>query len=197
MIRVREAIVVEGKYDKNTLRQIFDAVVIEVRGFGIFSNDELLKLLRRLADRQGLLILTDSDGAGLVIRNYLRGTIPKDKVKHAYIPEIQGRETRKRTPSRAGTLGVEGMRPDILIEALRRSGATLDGEADVPRAALTKADLYEFGLSGVRDSAEKRARLMERLDLPLTLSANAMLEAVNMLYDRKELLEIVKQIGSR
>ena len=128
MIRIREAIIVEGRYDKNTLAQIVDAPILETSGFGIFHDRQRLALLRRLAETRGIIVLTDSDGAGFVIRNYLRGAIDPSQVKHAYIPDIAGKERRKRTASKEGKLGVEGMRPDVLLEALRRAGATIEGE---------------------------------------------------------------------
>ena len=130
MFRIREAIVVEGRYDKNTLSQVVDTVILETAGFGVFKNQELVALLRRLAEERGLIVLTDSDGAGFVIRNYLKGALPKDQVKQAYIPDIHGKERRKRAPGKEGKLGVEGMRPAVLEEALRRAGATfLEEEA--------------------------------------------------------------------
>ena len=123
MIRIREAIIVEGRYDKNTLAQIVDAPILETSGFGIFHDSQRLALLRRLAETRGIIVLTDSDGAGFVIRNYLRGAIDPAQVKHAYIPDVAGKERRKRTASKEGKLGVEGMRPDVLLEALRRCRA--------------------------------------------------------------------------
>jgi len=188
MIRVKEVIVVEGRYDKNTLSQIFDAVIMETGGFGIFNDREKLSLLRRLADARGLVLLTDSDGAGFVIRRFLKGSIDPEKVKHAYIPDLKGKEKRKSAPSREGTLGVEGMTPEVLIEALRRSGATLDGESAAPAARITKADLFAAGLTGRPDSAAKRQALLKRLDLPEKLSANALLDVLDVLMGRDAFL---------
>ena len=149
MIRIREAIIVEGRYDKNTLAQVVDAPILETSGFGIFHDSQRLALLRRLAETRGIIVLTDSDGAGFVIRNYLRGAIDPTQVKHAYIPDVAGKERRKRTASKEGKLGVEGMRPEVLLEALRRAGATIEGEdAPLPGARITKADLYAAGLPG-------------------------------------------------
>ena len=187
MLRIREAIVVEGRYDKNTLSQI-----LETAGFGVFHNDELMALLRRLAERQGLIILTDSDGAGFLIRNHLKGALPLDRVKHAYIPDIAGKERRKRAPGKEGKLGVEGMSPAVLEEALRRAGATFLGEdasPAVPRSPITKADLYALGLSGGPDAAQRRAVLFRRLDLPGHMSPNALLAVLNALYSRDAFLE--------
>ncbi len=194
MISVSQVIVVEGRYDKNTLLQIFDAVVIETGGFGLFNDRSKLALLRRLAEERGLVVLTDSDGAGFVIRNYIKGAIDPALVKHAYIPDVPGRERRKSAPSREGTLGVEGMDRETLIEAVRRSGASMgDGEGLSCRGRITKADLAELGLSGGRDSARRRRELLSALDLPEKLSPNAMLDVLSALYTREELEARVKQ----
>ena len=178
MIRIREAIIVEGRYDKNTLAQIVDAPILETSGFGIFHDRQRLALLRRLAETRGIIVLTDSDGAGFVIRNYLRGAIDPSQVKHAYIPDIAGKERK---------LGVEGMRPDVLLEALRRAGATIEGE-ETPAAGarITKTDLYAAGLTGGADSKAARQRLLAQLDLPEHLSTNALLEVLNALMTREE-----------
>ena len=187
MIRIREAIIVEGRYDKNTLAQIVDAPILETSGFGIFHDSQRLALLRRLAETRGIIVLTDSDGAGFVIRNYLGGAIDPSQVKHAYIPDIAGKERRKRTASKEGKLGVEGMRPGVLLEALRRAGATIEGE-ETPAAGvrITKADLYAAGLTGGADSKAARQRLLAQLDLPEHLSTNALLEVLNALMSREE-----------
>ena len=187
MIRVREAIVVEGRYDANTLRQIVDAPVFETGGFGVFNDRERLKLLRLAAEKRGLIILTDSDGAGFVIRRFLSGAIDPGLVKHAYVPDVLGKERRKKSPSKEGKLGVEGMRPEIIVDALRRAGATIEGETSrrTP-GGITKADLYAAGLSGRPDSAEKRRALLKQLGLPERMSANAMLRALELLYTRDE-----------
>lgn len=195
MISVKEVIVVEGRYDRNTLSQVFDAVIVETSGFGVFNDREKLALLRRLAEARGLVVLTDSDGAGFVIRNFLKGAIDPALVKQAYIPDIAGRERRKRAPSKEGKLGVEGMKPEVLIEALRRAGATLGGEEPARRAGgITKATLYELGLSGGPGSAEKRRALLKELDLPEKLSANALLDVLNALYTEAELHEITGSV---
>lgn len=195
MISVKEVIVVEGRYDRNTLSQVFDAVIVETSGFGVFNDREKLALLRRLAEARGLVVLTDSDGAGFVIRNFLKGAIDPALVKQAYIPDIAGRERRKRAPSKEGKLGVEGMKPEVLIEALRRAGATLGGEEPARRAGgITKATLYELGLSGGPGSTEKRRALLKELDLPEKLSANALLDVLNALYTEAELREITGSV---
>ena len=190
MLRIREAIVVEGRYDKNTLSQLVDTVILETSGFGIFKDKERLALFRRLAEERGLIILTDPDGAGFVIRNFLKGSIPLDRVKHAYVPDILGKERRKRTPGKEGKLGVEGMRPQQLEQALRRAGATfLDEAADgaMSRRPITKADLFTLGLSGGPGASEKRRALLQKLALPEHLSPNAMLEVLNALCSYEEL----------
>ena len=192
MIRIKEAIVVEGRYDKNTLSQIVDAHIIETAGFGIFSDKEKTALLRRLAEKCGIIILTDSDGAGFLIRNRIKGAVPDGCVKHAYIPDIKGKERRKQHASKEGKLGVEGMKPEVIIEALKRSGATIEGESAEPRrGSLTKGDLYELGLSGKPDSAEKRKALAHKLQLPEKMSANSLLDVLNALYTKEELLDLI------
>lgn len=189
MRKIREVIVVEGRYDKNTLKQVVDATVVETNGFGVFNDKERLALLRRLAGERGLILLTDSDGAGFVIRNFLKGAIPKNRLKQAYIPDIYGKERRKAAPGKEGKLGVEGMRPEVLLQALERAGATFeDGGTARTGREITKADLYALGLTGTPDSGAKRAALLKKLGLPERMTANAMLEALNLLYTREELL---------
>lgn len=196
MLTVREVIVVEGRYDKNTVKQTVDATVITTEGFGIFKDAEKKALLVRLARERGIIILTDGDGAGFVIRNHLRGVLPKAHVMHAYIPDTPGRERRKEAAGRAGLLGVEGMRPEVIVEALRRAGATFEEEAAGRRryGVITKADLMESGLSGRPDSAAKRAALLAYLRLPARMTANALLEALNLLYDRASYAEALNKI---
>lgn len=196
MRRIKEVIAVEGRYDKNTLSQIVDAVIITLGGFSVFNDREKLAFLRRLAEKQGLIILTDSDGAGFLIRNYLKGALPREYVKQAYIPDVPGKERRKRNPGKEGKLGVEGMRPEVLLEALRRAGATFldEGPEGTDRGEpLTKADLFALGLSGGRDSAARRRALLRRLDLPEHLTANGLLEALNLLYGREDLEVLLRE----
>ena len=194
MVKIREAIVVEGRYDKNTLSQIVDAPIFETSGFGIMKDKETLSLLRRVAATRGLIVFTDSDGAGFVIRNYLKGAIPATQLKHAYIPDIPGKERRKTTPGKEGKLGVEGMTPDVILESLRRAGATME-EASVPSAGnITKQDLMELGLSGCADSSFQRKALLKHLQLPEHMSSNAMLQALNLLLTKEELTTIVGSI---
>ena len=194
MIKIKEAIVVEGRYDKNTLSQIVDAPILETAGFGIFKDKKQLSLLRRVAQTRGLIVFTDSDGAGFVIRNHLKSVIPAQYLKHAYIPDIYGKERRKSTPGKEGKLGVEGMSPEVIIEALRRAGATIEGESSVGGHEITKQDMMELGLSGGADSGAKRSALMKKLDLPEHMSANALLQALNLLMRLDELEKIVETL---
>ena len=197
MRKLREVIVVEGRYDKNALSQVVNATVITLGGFSVFNDKEKLAFLRRLAEKQGLIVLTDSDGAGFVIRNYLKGALPKELVKQAYIPDIYGKERRKRTPGKEGKLGVEGMKPDVLLAALARAGATFLDEENGTGAAgepITKADLFELGLTGGPDSAAKRQAILRELELPEHLTANGLLEALNLLYSRESFLEFAKKL---
>lgn len=192
MVKIKEAIVVEGRYDKNTLSQIVDAPVLETSGFGIFKDKQQMALLRRVAEKRGLIVFTDSDGAGFVIRNHIKSAIPAKYLKHAYIPDIPGKEKRKSAPGKEGKLGVEGMTKEVILEALRKAGATMEGE-DVPQCrGITKQDLVALGLSGGPDAAAKRLALLKKLDLPEHMSANAMLQALNLLYSPKELEQILR-----
>ena len=191
MVKIKQAIVVEGKYDQNTLSQLVDTTIFQTRGFGVMHDKALLELLRKAARTTGLIIFTDSDGAGFVIRNFLKGALPKEGVLHAYIPDIPGKEKRKRAPGKEGLLGVEGMTKEILLEALENAGADLGGEAaKKPGDTITKFDLYTAGLSGRPDSAAKRAALLEKLRFPAHMSANALLDALNLLYTREEFLSL-------
>ncbi len=186
MIHVRQVIIVEGRYDKNAVLQCVDATVIETGGFQIFNDAEKRALIRKLAGQRGLVVLTDSDSAGFVIRNFLRGCVPTEQILHAYIPQIPGKERRKTHPSAEGSLGVEGMKPEVIIDALRRAGADL-GEGETVRSGkvVTKADFYADGLSGGAGSNELRLKLASMYGLPDHMTANALLEAINILgsYD--------------
>ena len=191
MHSVREVIVVEGRYDKNALSQVVDAVIIETSGFGIFNDAEKRKLLQTMAEARGLIVLTDSDGAGFVIRNYIKGCVDPKLVKHAYIPDIYGKERRKSAPSREGKLGVEGMKPQVLLDALIRAGATFDDEENKKTAPrISKADMYARGLSGREGSAEKRAQMIKQLGLPERLTADGLLDVLNATMSREEFLSI-------
>lgn len=186
--RVSEVIVVEGRYDKNTLSQIVDAVIIETSGFGVFNSSEKQQLLRTLAQKRGLIVMTDSDGAGFVIRNFIKGCVDPKLVKHAYIPDIPGKERRKSSPSKEGKLGVEGMSPDVILDCLRRAGATIDGEYSCASAGISKADMYKKGLTGKPDSAKKRAELLKKMALPEKMTAEALLQVLNAIMSREEFL---------
>ena len=195
MVKIREAIVVEGRYDKNTLSQIVDATIFETHGFGIFKDKKQMDLLRRAAKARGLIVFTDADGAGFVIRNHIKSAIDNRYLKHAYTPDILGKERRKAAPGKEGKLGVEGMRPEIILDALRKAGATIEGESgSQPGPGITKQDLMALGLSGGPGSSEKRLALLRKLQLPERMTANAMLQALNLLYDREELTALLREM---
>ncbi len=194
MVKIKEAIVVEGRYDKNTLSQIVDAPILETSGFGIFKDKAQMALLRRIAQTRGLIVFTDSDGAGFVIRNHIKSAIPGKYLKHAYIPDIPGKEKRKSAPGKEGKLGVEGMSREIILEALRRAGATIEGEEAPQSCRITKHDLMSLGLSGGPDAGAKRLALLKKLNLPEHMSPNAMLQALNLLYSLEELEQILQTI---
>ena len=194
MVKIREAIVVEGRYDKNTLSQILDATILETSGFGIFKDKQQLELLRRVAEKRGLIVFTDSDGAGFVIRNHIKSAIPAKYLKHAYTPDIFGKERRKAAPGKEGKLGVEGMDREVILEALRRAGATFEGESAPTDGQITKQDMMRVGLSGGKDSSAKRKALMQQLRLPERLSANAFLQALNLLCTREEFFLLTEKL---
>ena len=191
MVKIKEAIVVEGRYDKNTLSQIVDTTILETQGFGLFKDKQQMSLLRRVAQKRGLIVFTDSDGAGFVIRNHIKSAIEGKYLKHAYIPDIPGKERRKAAPGKEGKLGVEGMTPQVILEALRRAGATVEGESAVAQRNITKQDMVALGLSGGPDSSRLRLALLKKLDMPAHMSANAMLHALNLLYTLEELEMLV------
>ena len=191
MVKIREAIVVEGRYDKNTLSQIVDGPIFETGGVQIFKDKQQMALLRKVAQVRGLIVFTDSDGAGFVIRNHLKSAINGKLLKHAYTPDIMGKERRKASPGKEGKLGVEGMSREIILEALLKAGATVDGLDSPEVNPVTKQDLMELGLSGGPDSSRKRMLLLKKLELPEHMSANAMLQALSLLYDRESLEAIV------
>ena len=194
MVKIKEAIVVEGRYDKNTLSQILDATILETSGFGIFKNKEQMALLRKVAEVRGLIVFTDADGAGFVIRNHIKSAISGKYLKHAYTPDILGKERRKAAPGKEGKLGVEGMTREVILESLRRAGATFEGET-VERTAgeITKADLMDLGLYGP-GSNDRRAALIKKLGFPEKISTNGFLQAVNLLYTKDELTTIVEKM---
>ena len=191
MVRIRQAIVVEGKYDKNTLAQIVDAPIFQTDGFGIRNNKNLQQLLRRVARERGLIVLTDSDGGGLVIRNFFKSIIPGECLNHAYIPDVFGKEPRKTSAGKEGKLGVEGMTPEVLLDCLKRSGASIEGESSGICGEITKQDFVQWGLSGGANSSLKRKELLQKLQFPANMSANSMLQAINLLYTRSEFLQIL------
>jgi ribonuclease M5 len=194
MVKIQEAILVEGRYDKNTLSQIVDAPILETSGFGIFHDKAQLELLRQVAKKRGLIVFTDSDGAGFVIRNHIKSAIDGRYLKHAYIPDIPGKERRKSAPGKEGKLGVEGMTREIILDALRRAGATIEGETASRQNQITKQDMMALGLSGCENSSELRQKLLKKLELPEHMSANALLQAMNMLYTLEEFTEIVNNL---
>ena len=194
MIKLKEAVIVEGRYDKIKLKNLIDAPIIETNGFRIFNDKERRDMIRQIADRRGILIMTDSDGAGLVIRNFLNGAVDKAKIKHCYIPQLEGKEKRKEQRSKEGFLGVEGVPDEVIIEAIRKSGATVIGEEAAQTNEITKADLFTLGLTGTANSAQKRKKLLKKLNMPDYLSTNAMLTALNCLYSLEELKSVLNEI---
>ena len=194
MIKLKEAVIVEGRYDKIKLKNLIDAPIIETNGFRIFNDKERRDMIRQIADRRGILIMTDSDGAGLVIRNFLNGAVDKAKIKHCYIPQLEGKEKRKEQKSKEGFLGVEGVPDEVVIEAIRKSGATVIGEEAASTNEITKADLFKLGLTGTENSAQKRKKLLKKLNMPDYLSTNAMLTALNCLYSLEELKSVLNEI---
>ena len=191
MNKISEVIVVEGRYDKNTLSQVVDAVIIETSGFGVFNNKEKQQLLRALAEKRGLIVMTDPDGAGLVIRNFVKSCVDPKLLKQAYMPEIFGKERRKSKASKEGKLGVEGMKPEVLLDAHIAAGATVDGVSENKKASITKADMYAKGYTGRADSAKKRSELLKTLGLPEKMTGNALLDVLNALMTRDEFLALV------
>ena len=190
MIKIKQAVIVEGKYDKIKLSSILDALIIETEGFGIFKDKEKMKLIRKLADTRGILVLTDSDAAGFKIRSFIGGSIPKDEVIHAYIPDILGKERRKEAPSKEGKLGVEGVPKEIIIESLSHAGVLYEETENKPKQ-ITKTDLYEDGLIGKENSLQKRRELLRYLELPGRLSANSLVQVLNIMLTYDEYKELI------
>ena len=191
MIKISQAIVVEGRYDKNTLSQIVDAAIFETSGFHIMKDKATQALLRRVAMERGLIVFTDSDGGGFVIRNFLKQIIPPQYLYHAYIPDIYGKEKRKAAPGKEGKLGLEGMSKDVILTALENCGAQFQANE---KDKITKQHLVAFGLSGRANSSLLRTQLLKKLELPEHMSANAMLQALDVLYSPGELEMILKQL---
>lgn len=193
MIHIKETVIVEGKYDKIKLSSLIDAVIIETNGFSIFNDREKLALIRKLADKNGVLIITDSDAAGFKIRHFLGGALPQNKVKHAYIPDIYGKEPRKDVPSKEGKLGVEGIPAKVLMKSLEDAGVLYE-TAEKARRRITKADLFEDGLSGGMESAAKRRELLKKLSLPERLSSNSLLQVLNVTLTFEEYKKSIEEI---
>lgn len=193
MLHIEQAIIVEGKYDKIKLSSIVDAVIITTNGFSVIKDKEKLEIIRFFARNKGIIILTDSDTAGFKIRNYLKGAIKNGKIINVYAPDIFGKEKRKKTPSKEGKLGVEGIDPDILLEAFKKAGV-LSEERVCQTDPVTKLELYECGLSGGDNSSELRKRLLKELDMPQLMTTNSMLEIINTMMSKGEFLNIVKKI---
>jgi ribonuclease M5 len=193
LIHVKETVIVEGKYDKIKLASIIDAVIIETNGFSIFNDREKLELIRKLAVKNGVLIITDSDAAGFKIRHFLGGALPTDQVKHAYIPDIFGKEKRKSIPSKEGKLGVEGVPAEAVMQSLARAGVLCE-ETIEPRRLVTKTDFFEDGLSGGAGSVERRKKLLAQLDLPQRLSSNGLLQVLQAMFTYEEYKAAIKRL---
>lgn len=192
MIKLKEAVIVEGKYDKIRLQGLIDAVIIETGGFRIFRDKENMRLIRTLAEKNGIIVLTDSDSAGFMIRGKLSSCIPKTQIKHAYIPDILGKERRKRMESKEGKLGVEGMETAVLEKALIQAGVSPRPGREPPKdSGITKTDLYEWGITGKPDSRQKRQKLLSQLELPEHMTTNLLLSVLTTLYTKEELLDSV------
>ena len=187
MLKIKEAVIVEGRYDKIKLSSLIDAPIIETNGFRVFSDKEKQNLIRQIADARGILVLTDSDSAGFVIRNFLKGVVDKSKIKHCYIPQIKGKEKRKAQKGKEGLLGVEGVTDEVIINAIRKSGATIIGENNIKENEIKKSDLFYLGLTGAENAEKNRKKLLKHLNMPTYLTTNAMLTALNCLYSLDEL----------
>ena len=193
-IKIKETIIVEGKYDKIRLSPLFDASIIELGGFQIYNNKDRLALIRRIAEKSGIIILTDSDSAGFRLRHYLSSAVPKDRITNVFIPDIFGKEKRKTRPGKENLIGVEGMTTEILLEAFKKAGISLESGVSERKAPLTKAYLYELGLSGGENSAELRRKLCEYFSLPKMLSANSLAEILPIITDEAELSSALEKI---
>ncbi len=193
MLKLKEAVIVEGKYDAIRLAGVVDTLILTTEGFGIFKDKEKQALLRRLAKTRGIIVLTDSDSAGFLIRSFLRSAVPEGSVKHVYIPDVFGKEKRKTAPGAEGKLGVEGIAQDVLLEAFRKSGITAE-QTEGAREQITHLDLYEAGLSGKKNSREKRKLLLQKLALPERLSTGSLVKLLNCFVNRDEFLELVKEL---
>lgn len=200
MLKIKEAIIVEGKYDKMKLKSLVDTPVIATNGFRVFKDKEKQNLIRQVANSRGVLILTDSDSAGFVIRNFLKGSVPSEKIKNCYIPEIKGKEKRKDAPSKEGFLGVEGVSDEIIINAVKQSGATILNSDETVKNIndeITKTLFFQLGLTGAENSKNLRTELLKSLNLPVYLTTNAMIEALNCLLTANELQDKVNEIKNK
>lgn len=194
MIKVKQAIIVEGKYDKIKLSSIIDGLIITTDGFSVFKDKEKIALIRQLAENQGIIILTDSDSAGFKIRNHIKSVTPKGKIVNIYIPDIFGKEKRKAAPSKEGKLGVEGMPADILKDAFKKAGITSVADREAGMKEITRIMLYDDGLIGKEGSEIKRKKLLKRLSLPELLSVSCLLEVLNSVYSLEEYRNALKEI---
>jgi len=194
MIKIDRVIIVEGRYDKIKLSSVIDGIIIETDGFGIFNDKEKQKLIRKLAETKGLLILTDSDSAGFKIRSFIRGIVPAEQIKQAYIPDIFGKEKRKTEPSKEGKLGVEGVKVQVIVDALEKAGILCEETENKQRKEITKLDLYEDGVSGKPDSEALRKKLLKHLDLPERLTSNALVQILNTFLTFEEYKKAVEEV---
>ena len=194
MIRLEQAVIVEGKYDKIKLSNLLDALILTTDGFGIFKDKEKLAFLRRIAETRGLIVLTDSDSAGFLIRNFLRSSIPNQYLMHVYVPDLYGKEKRKRTPGAEGKLGVEGMSEQVLLAAFERAGIAATQIARPQNEPLTTADLFSLGLSGTPNSAQRRKQLLHILALPEHLSTSALLRVLNDFVPHDIFLQALEEL---
>ena len=194
MLKTDRIIIVEGKYDKIKLSSIIDAVIIETDGFGIFKDKQKQKLLRMLADKKGLVILTDSDSAGFTIRNFICGFVPKERIINAYIPDVFGKERRKDAPSKEGKLGVEGVSSSLIKAALEKAGVLCSEDNLSEKRVVTKTDFYLDGLTGGNDSKEKRLALLNYLSLPERMTTNALIEIINSFMTYEDYKNAVKAV---
>lgn len=188
MLKIKEAVIVEGRYDKLKLSNLLDTLIIETNGFAIYKDKEKLKFIRRLAKERGIVILTDSDHSGFQIRNYVAAGIPKDKIKHIYIPDISGKEKRKAQPSKEGKLGVEGMNDELLLKLFDNAG--IDSKSVNVTNPVTNFDLFDLGLSGTPNAKQNKKMLLKKLDLPEFLSTNSLLSYINSSMSRDEFVSI-------
>ncbi len=191
MLKINEAVIVEGRYDKLKLSNILDALIIETNGFGIFKDREKLNFIRRLAEERGIIVLTDSDHSGFQIRNYISSGIPQDRIKHIYIPDIYGKEKRKTAPSKEGKLGVEGMSESLLLKLFEKGNIKADFTEN--KNPITNYDLFELGISGTPNAKKNKKKLLEMLDLPEFLSTNSLLSYINFSMTKEEFCNLFEQ----